>query len=212
MLGDIIWVRVLYKVYVKIVLVDEQVDAIVNPANSELKHKGGAAKAIAEAAGEEFHKECEDYINKYEELGVGEAMMTSAGGSLKCSNVIHAVGPDARGKNQMRMQTEKEQLRECVKNIIKIMKNKDLSSVSIPAISTGIFGFPLDLCPFIMTEAIKFMIDADPDAYKNKKIIMCNFDSKTTNKFKSYFFKEFERMESEDEESSKQESEYESEM
>ena len=82
----------------KIILVEEQVDAIVNPANGNLKHGGGAAKAIANAAGDEFNEECKAYIEKYEKLDVGEALVTSAGGTLKCKNVIHVVGPDLRGK------------------------------------------------------------------------------------------------------------------
>ena len=71
------------------------------------------------------------------------------------------------------------------------MKNK-FNSVSIPAISTGIFRFPLENCPLVMSSAVKDMIDDDPDAYRDKKIIMCNFDNKTTKVFKDYFFKEFE--------------------
>lgn len=63
-------------------LIRECSDAIVNPANSQLKHEGGAARAISDAAGPEFHKECQEYLKKYFELPTGSSMVTSAGGSL----------------------------------------------------------------------------------------------------------------------------------
>eukprot|EP00344_Euplotes_crassus_P009361 CAMPEP_0197016904 /NCGR_PEP_ID=MMETSP1380-20130617/79236_1 /TAXON_ID=5936 /ORGANISM="Euplotes crassus, Strain CT5" /LENGTH=194 /DNA_ID=CAMNT_0042443929 /DNA_START=1276 /DNA_END=1856 /DNA_ORIENTATION=- len=72
-------------------LVQEYVDAIVNPANEDLNHAGGAAKAIASKAGPEFERECEDYISENYKLKTGSSMVTSAGGELKCDYVIHTV-------------------------------------------------------------------------------------------------------------------------
>jgi predicted RNase H-like nuclease (RuvC/YqgF family) len=63
-------------------LVEEYTEAIVNPANQELKHEGGAAKAIAQAAGEEFNADCESYLKSYGNLLTGKSMITKAGGTL----------------------------------------------------------------------------------------------------------------------------------
>ena len=157
-----------------------------------MKHEGGAAKAISNAAGPNFDEECKKYIKKYGKLEVGDTMITSAGGSLKCKDVIHTVGPNVKKKNINRIDKEKELLRDCAKNIMRAVKDNDYNSVSIPAISTGIFGFPRELCSVVLASAIKDMIDYEPDEYKNKKIIMCNYDSKTTDTFLAYFFKEFQ--------------------
>ena len=123
-------------------------------------------------------------------------MITSAGGTLKCNDVIHTVGPNvSKKRNLIRIEKESSQLRECIKNIMKAVKDNHYNSVSIPAISTGIFGFPRDICSIVLSSAIKDIIDYEPHEYKNKSIIMCNYDSKTTDTFLTYFFKEFDAKE-----------------
>ena len=124
-------------------LTEEREDAIVNPANEDLDHAGGAARAIASAGGKVITKESKKYIKKYEKLPTGEAMTTNAG-NLPCERVIHVVGP-IYPKDSMRDQKQREELRCAIKSILKEMKKHDLYSVSFPAISTGIFGFPLEL-------------------------------------------------------------------
>ena len=119
-------------------------------------------------------------------------MITSAGGTLKCNDVIHTVGPNvSKAKNLIRIDKERSQLRECIKNIMQAVKDNNYNSVSIPAISTGIFGFPRDICSIVLSSTRKDIIDYEPHEYKNKSIIMCNYDSKTTDTFLAYFFNEF---------------------
>ena len=124
-------------------LTKEREDAIVNPANEDLNHKRGAAKAIASAGGEIITKESKEYINKYGSLPTGEAMTTDAG-DLLCEKVIHVVGP-IYPSNSMRDQKQREELRCAIKSILKEMQKHDFYSVSFPSISTGIFRFPLEL-------------------------------------------------------------------
>ena len=124
-------------------LTEEREDAIVNPANEDLDHAGGAARAIASAGGKVITKESKKYIKKHGSLPTGEAMTTNAG-NLPCERVIHVVGP-IYPKDSMRDQKQREELRCAIKSILKEMKKHDLYSVSFPAISTGIFGFPLEL-------------------------------------------------------------------
>ena len=85
-------------------LTQEREDAIVNPANEDLNHKGGAAKQIALKGGEVLQKESEEFIKKHKSLPTGEATTTNAG-DLPCEKVIHVVGP-IYPQNSMRDQKE----------------------------------------------------------------------------------------------------------
>ena len=165
-------------------LTEEREDAIVNPANEDLNHKGGAAKIIAQKGGKVVQEESEEYIKKHEKLPTGEATTTNAG-DLPCEKVIHVVGP-IYPQNSMRDQKQREELRSAVKSILREMRKYKMNSVSLPAISTGIFRFPLELCAMIIGDVLKEAIDSDPDFYKDKRLIICNFDDKTTNKMLEY--------------------------
>jgi O-acetyl-ADP-ribose deacetylase (regulator of RNase III) len=79
-------------------LVNEHTVAIVNQANSQLKHDGGVARAISDVAGEGFREDCEKFIRLHKELIIGRAMITRAGGNLGSDWVIHAVGPVYQNK------------------------------------------------------------------------------------------------------------------
>ena len=165
-------------------LTQEREDAIVNPANEELDHAGGAAYAIASKGGKVIRKESKKYIKKHGSLPTGEATTTNAG-NLPCEKVIHAVGP-IYPNNNMRDQKQREELRSAIKSILGEMKKYNFNSVSFPAISTGIFRFPLELYAIIIGDVLKEAIDNDPEFYKNRKLIICNFDDKTTNKMLEY--------------------------
>ena len=165
-------------------LTEEKEDAIVNPTNEDLHHRFGAAKIIAQKGGEVIQKESEEYIKKYGNLLTGEAATTNAG-DLLCEKVIHVVGP-IYPNNSMRDQKQREELRSAVKNILREMRKYKINSVSFPAISTGIFRFPLELCAMIIGDVLKEAIDNDPEFYKNKRLVICNHDEKTTNKMLEY--------------------------
>ena len=122
-------------------LTEEREDAIVNQANEDLNHKGGAAKIIAQKGGKVVQKESEEYIKKYGSLPIGEATTTNAG-DLLCEKVIHVVGP-IYPLNCMRDQKQWEELKNTIYSILKEMRRHKMSSVSFPAISTGIFHFLL---------------------------------------------------------------------
>ena len=165
-------------------LTEEREDAIVNPANEDLNHRGGASKAILQKGGKVIKEESEEYIDKHGNLQMGEATTTNAG-DLPCEKVIHVVGP-IYPQNSMRDQKQREELRSAVKSILREMRKYKMNSVSFPAISTGIFRFPLELCAMIIGDVLKEAIDSDPDFYKDKRLIICNFDDKTTNKMLEY--------------------------
>jgi len=111
------------------------VDVIVNAANTGLRGGGGVDGAIHAAAGSSVMAECR-------EIGrclTGDAVITNAG-RLKARKVIHAVGPVWRGGQK----GEAELLRSCYEKSLLIAKNNGLRSIAFPAISTGVYNYPLE--------------------------------------------------------------------
>jgi len=114
-------------------------DAIVNAANTQLILGGGVAGAIRRKGGPAIQEEC----NRIGGTFVGGAVITTAG-KLKARHVIHAVGP------RMGEGNEDEKLKNATLNSLKLAEQHKLKSISFPAISTGIFGFPIQRCAEIM--------------------------------------------------------------
>ena len=120
-------------------ITEQTTDAIVNPANAELILGGGVAGAIRRKGGPQIQEEC-DRIGG---TPVGTAVITT-GGNLKAKHVIHAVGP------MMGEGDEDRKLRDATLNALKVADQNKLKSIAFPAISTGIFGYPLERCARIM--------------------------------------------------------------
>ncbi|KAL9972371.1 hypothetical protein ACROYT_G018656 [Oculina patagonica] len=143
---------------------NRDVDVIVNAANSNLHHVGGVAKAIADAAGEAIKDESGRYIIDHGPVLEGQVVVTSAG-KLPFKKVIHAVGPQwrkeaAREKAMGKSPREEKLLRYAVTNALDAAKS--FKSIAIPAISTGIFGFPRDLCAQIMVDSALAFFQENP--------------------------------------------------
>ncbi len=148
----------------------EKSDAIANPANSYLQHGGGAARAIVIKGGEEIQKQSNDIIRKIDHLPVGKAVVTDAG-KLPCSFVIHCVGPRWGEGN------EPAKLAKAVISVLTLAELYNLKSVSMPAISSGIFGFPKRECAKILLETtVEFL---KQPAISLEKVVMCNYDDET---------------------------------
>ncbi len=114
-------------------------DAIVNAANAQLILGGGVAGAIRKRGGPAIQKECD----KISGTSVGGAVITT-GGKLKAKHVIHAVGP------RMGEGDEDAKLKNATLNSLKVANKNNLKSIAFPAISTGIFGYPIESCATIM--------------------------------------------------------------
>ncbi|UCD00138.1 MAG: macro domain-containing protein [Phycisphaerales bacterium] len=114
-------------------------DAIVNAANAQLVLGGGVAGAIKSKGGPTIQAEC----NQIGGTVVGGAVITT-GGDLKAGCVIHAVGP------RMGEGDEDRKLRDATLNALKVADENHIESISLPAISAGIFGFPIERCAAIM--------------------------------------------------------------
>ena len=162
-------------------ITQEDVDAIVNAANSNMKHGGGVAGAIVRKGGYEIQRESDEIIAKMGPVPTGEAVVTGAG-KLKAKYVIHAVGPVWRGGKY----NEDELLFKAVYNALLRAHELGVESLSMPAISTGIYGFPKDRAVVIFAKAIKKFLDEHGDT-KLRKIRICNIDSLTAGIFARNF-------------------------
>lgn len=120
-------------------ITEMETDAIVNAANARLVLGGGVAGAIRRKGGPQIQAECDRIGGTF----VGGAVITT-GGRLKAKHVIHAVGP------QMGEGDEDEKLRNATRNSLNVADENGLKSIAFPAISTGIFGFPIQRCAEIM--------------------------------------------------------------
>lgn len=142
-----------------------EVDAIVNAANDRLILGGGVAGAIARAGGPSIQEECNRIGGTY----VGGAVITNSG-SLAAKKVIHAVGP------RMGEGNEEEKLKNAALNSLKVAGENQLSSIAFPAISTGIFGYPVNQCADIMLKVCKDYLKSNPVV---KDIYFCLWDETT---------------------------------
>jgi O-acetyl-ADP-ribose deacetylase (regulator of RNase III) len=126
----------------------EEVDAIVNAANNHLQHGGGVALAIATRGENVIQKESRDWIQKHGRVPHTHPAWTS-GGTLPAKYVIHAVGPVWGDRDEDR------KLADAVSGSLRVADELKLSSIAMPAISTGIFGFPKDRAAGIIFRTIE---------------------------------------------------------
>ncbi|XP_019856835.1 PREDICTED: uncharacterized protein LOC109585277 [Amphimedon queenslandica] len=133
-------------------IVEEDVDAIVNAANSRLDHGAGVAGALSKASNGELQRVSNAYIRNYGQLQVGEAAVTSAGGKLKCKRVIHAVGPIA---HEVKSDLACSQfIYQAITNSLLEAEKMKAASISFPALSTGIYAVKKSLAADAIFQAI----------------------------------------------------------
>ena len=135
-------------------------DAIVNAANAQLILGAGVAGAIKAKGGPRIQEECNAIGGTF----VGGAVITT-GGNLQARHVIHAVGP-RKGEGN-----EDEKLENATLNSLKVADENKLSSITFPAISTGIFGFPKERCAEIMLGAVNDYLKKGGTGLK--KVVFC---------------------------------------
>ncbi len=142
-------------------ITEMQTEAIVNAANARLVLGGGVAGAIRIKGGPRIQQECNRIGGTY----VGGAVITT-GGNLKAKYVIHAVGP------RMGEGDEDSKLKNATLNSLKLADENNLKSITFPAISTGIFGYPVQRCADIM---LKVTIDYLKGQTSLEKVVFCLF-------------------------------------
>lgn len=156
-------------------LTQENVDAIVNAANEDLKHGGGVAGAISRRGGHVIQQESNQWVREHGRVGHGEPAYTSAG-DLPAKYVIHAVGP-VWGSGD-----EDAKLVDAVSGSLELADRLELSSISFPAISTGIFGFPKDRAARVMYAAVQEYFEQHPDS-KVERVRLTLYDQPTLQTF-----------------------------
>lgn len=146
---------------------DRNVDVIVNAANTKLQHLSGVSKAILDAGGEAIQHECDDFIIQQGSVLEGQVVVTSAG-KMPFKKVVHAVGPSwrkeaTREKAIGKTPREEKYLSYAVANALDAARH--FKSIALPAISTGAFEFPRDLCAKIMVDATVQFCEENPNCY-----------------------------------------------
>jgi O-acetyl-ADP-ribose deacetylase (regulator of RNase III) len=149
------------------------VEAVVNAANKSLILGGGVAGAIRNFGGPSIQEEC----NAIGPVEVGEAVLTGAG-NLNADYVIHAVGP-VYGEGD-----EDIKLANATLNSLKIAQKKNIKSIAFPAISTGIFHFPIKRCAEIM---IKVTMDFLKENEIPQEIVLCLYGERAFTIFQGTF-------------------------
>lgn len=153
-------------------------DAIVNAANSRLAHGGGVAGAIVRKGGSSITEESETWIISRGEVPVGSAAITTAG-DLPSKYVIHTVGP------RMGEGDEDKKLKSATLSALQLADKHNIKSIAFPAVSTGIFGYPIDRCANVM---ISTVLDYVKQKTSLKKIVFCLWEDASFNIFKETFF------------------------
>ena len=156
-------------------LTTETTDAIVNAANEYLSHGGGVAWAIVRRGGEIIQQESDDWIREHGIVSHARPARTS-GGRLPAKYVIHAVGP-VWGDGD-----EDAKLAAAVNGSLEVADELKCSSISFPAISTGIFGFPKDRAAKVMFSAIENYFSHHESWIKLVRLVL--FDEPTINAFR----------------------------
>lgn len=156
-------------------LTEENVDAIVNAANTQLQHGGGVAGVILRKGGAQIQEESNAWVRDHGPVTHAQPAYTSAG-KLPCSYVIHAVGPMWGEGN------EDAKLTAAVSGSLAVASRLKLDSIALPAISTGIFGFPKDRAARIILAAILDYLRGNPTT-SLKLVRLTLFDQETLEAF-----------------------------
>ncbi|MDQ1350235.1 MAG: O-acetyl-ADP-ribose deacetylase [Acidobacteriota bacterium] len=162
-------------------IIEEKVDAIINPANEHLAHGGGVAGLISRAGGPEIQNE------SYEKAPVptGQSTYTTAG-RLPFKYILHTVGPIWNGGDA----GEPALLKSAVTTALQLSDRLQLKSVSLPSISTGIFGYPLEPAIKIIVGAIFEFLASESISYV-QEVHLCDYSEEKVLEIKEIIAKNF---------------------
>ena len=161
----------------------QNVDAIVNAANSTLLGGGGVDGAIHRAGGPEILKECQEIRRTVYPKGLptGEAVITT-GGNLPAQHVIHTVGP-VYGRQPDR---DAELLAACYRNSLQLARERQVSSIAFPSISTGAFGYPKPEAAKISSATIRDFLQADQQVAQVRLVFFQQSDARVFLRYQEF--------------------------
>jgi O-acetyl-ADP-ribose deacetylase (regulator of RNase III) len=158
-------------------LVEQDVDAIVNAANNDLLLGGGVAGAIRRAGGPSIQEECDAHGS----VRVGEAAITGAG-NLRARYVIHAASMSLGGR------TTRVSLKSSMDHVFRLAHEHDVDSIAVPAVGTGIAGFPIDECARVMAECLHGAMN---EGWRVSEVRFVLFDEDARRPFEAAFWHVF---------------------
>ena len=170
-------------------ITEEDVEAIVNAANDKLDHIGGVALAISRKGGPIINRESKDIVRRKGRLQAGKAVSTKSG-NLPCRHVIHAVGPqwfmDGAKKS-------KKILRKACMNSLKEAEELEVDSIALPAIGSGVYSVPKDVCAEVMFDAVEEYSSkqASAQGFSVTDVRFVNIDDDTVKVFRDEFIKRY---------------------
>jgi O-acetyl-ADP-ribose deacetylase (regulator of RNase III) len=150
----------------------ENVDAIVNAANSSLMGGGGVDGAIHRAGGPAILEECKKIVAKQGTLPTGKAVITT-GGNLPARHVIHTVGPIWRGGNH----DEPALLASAYRESLKLAVRNNLATIAFPSISTGVYSYPVEKAAVVALKTVADFLKDSPGTLREVTFVL--FDSRT---------------------------------
>uniref|UniRef100_A0A3Q0R704 Macro domain-containing protein n=1 Tax=Amphilophus citrinellus TaxID=61819 RepID=A0A3Q0R704_AMPCI len=161
-------------------LTDFPVDAVVNAANCFLQHNGGLAQALCAAGGPQIQMESDRYTKQYGPLETGKAIVANAG-FLPCKKIIHAVGPQlVFYPSSAQVSQARPRLKKAIWSILDRVKENHLDTVAIPAISSGLFNYPLPECAETIVSTVKdYYEQSSSREHLPKEIFFVNHDELT---------------------------------
>lgn len=153
-----------------------KVDAVVNAANEHLSHGAGLALALSQAGGYMIQKWSHDFIKQNGSLPTGEAV-TGPAGNLPSKKIIHAVGPRVSAHlTQSELWNASLLLEKTVVSILQKVDYNHFQSVAIPAISSGLYNFPLQKCAEIIVHTVKSFSQKRNPAARSLEVRLVNND------------------------------------
>jgi O-acetyl-ADP-ribose deacetylase (regulator of RNase III) len=158
-------------------LTEQNVDAIVNAANKHLAHGGGVAGAIVRRGGPGIQMESDAWVRENGQVEHAHPAITGAG-RLPCRYVIHAVGP-IWGEGD-----EDAKLEAAIRGSLDLAAERQLGSLALPALSTGIFGFPKARAARVIFQAVPDHFESRPSSsLRDVRIVV--FDQQTVEAFEA---------------------------
>ena len=160
-------------------ITQQDTDAIVNAANPELRNGSGVCGAIFKAGGQVIHEECRYIRNRIGSIPTGQAVITF-GGNLKARHVIHTVGPVwSDGCHD-----EPILLARAYRESLKLAVSDGLKTVSFPSISTGAYGYPIELAARIALQTVISFLKGDSTL---EEVVFVLFDDDATSVYEAAF-------------------------